>query len=145
MYSGGLKELLHTNHSCWLLKHAALLNIPSVYLMHSILIKRVYYVHIIFEQNLPRAQLLGKYFLFTFIKAFNGLFARTLILMNIRLKKNSFINFWCEPAYVATDTVETYDLTTLSPTWVTTTPIYGSRGFTLNNIFYVTARRRGKQ
>ena len=88
MYGGGLKELLHTNHSCWLLKHAALLNIPSVYLMHSILIKRVYYIHIIFEQNLPRAQLLGKYFLITFIKAFNGLFVRTLILMNIRLKKN---------------------------------------------------------
>ena len=56
--------------------------------------------------------------------------------------------FTTAPSYPATDTVETYDLTNLAPTWVTTTSfplttIIGSRGVTLNNVFYVTGRRRG--
>ena len=46
-----------------------------------------------------------------------------------------------------TDTVEIYDLTTPATTWVSATnfPFYisGSRGVTLDNIFYVTGRRRG--
>ena len=45
-----------------------------------------------------------------------------------------------------TDTVEIFDLTTPATTWVTTTSFplafAGSRGVTLQNIFYVTGRRR---
>ena len=43
-----------------------------------------------------------------------------------------------------TDTVEIYDLTSLSTTWVNTTnfphSISGTRGVTLNNTFHVTGR-----